>query len=502
MQGIETDVIVVGGGPTGLMLACELALAGAGVIVLDRLPERTDQSKALNLQPRTAEVLEQRGLLAMAQDRSLGNVGDGHFAGLPVVYDGWRTRHPYQVGIPQARVEEVLEERLASYGIEVRRGHELTGFTQDEDGVVATVQGPDGELRLRAGYLAGCDGGRSAVRKALGVGFPGIDATEYGVVADVVLAEVPAAVPKRWTSMRDMLRPRGDRQLTAGLLPLGEPGLYRLAYRGENSKPEDPRAPVPQAELEAALLVAYDEEVTVSEVRWASRFGNGSRQAERYRVGRVLLAGDAAHVHAPAGGQGLNLGVQDAMNLGWKLAAEIAGWAPPGLLDSYHDERHPVGARVLENTRAQGVLMDDGPGPFALRKVFAKLMEQPEVTRYLSGMVSGLDIRYPLDGADHELLGARMPDVDLRVAGQDRQASSLLHHGHGVLLTTMARYGEAARPWAGRVDVVPVPELPGFDAAAVLVRPDGYVCWTAATGDSPTEPVKRLEAALTGWFGV
>jgi flavin-dependent dehydrogenase len=270
-----------------------------------------------------------------------------------------------------------------------------------------------------------------------------------------------------------------------GLMPLGEPGLFRFIYGNRNERPDDMRAPVADAEIVAELQKRYGEETEVAKVVWSSRFSDAARQADRYRVGRVLLAGDAAHIHFPAGGQGLNLGVQDAMNLGWKLAAEVRGRAPEGLLDTYESERHPVGARVLENVHAQKALFPQGPESSALRGLFVELAKNPAVTRQLAGMVSGLDIRYEMDGPAHGLLGARLPDVKLDVDGEQRWASDLMHSGRGVLLTTEARHYD-------QVDVVLVPELPGLDADALLVRPDGYVCWVGLDG---------LDTPIARWFG-
>jgi 2-polyprenyl-6-methoxyphenol hydroxylase-like FAD-dependent oxidoreductase len=477
---MDTDVLVVGSGPTGLMLAGELALAGVRVTVLERLDQRTGQSKALNFQPRTAELLRLRGLLAGAERHAIAKVIDGHFSAIPLTYHGWDTPYPYQVGIPQARVEQVLEERLAELGVKVSYGHELVDFTQDADGVEAVVRGPDGESALRVSYLVGCDGGRGAVRRKLGVGFPGYDGSGYGIVADVVLDDPPASIPVRWTSMRDMMGQAEQQEDFAGTIPLGEPGLFRFVCGNRRHRPEDMRAPVTDEEIVSRIRARHGDDVEVSEVRWASRFSDASRQVDQYRVGRVFLAGDAAHIHFPAGGQGMNLGVQDAMNLGWKLAAELNGWAPEGLLDTYHTERHAIGARVLDNVLAQNALTPGTPESAALRRIFVRLMEFPEVNDYLAGMISGLDIRYDLEGEPHPLLGARLPG-----AGE----VGLLATGRGVLLTSNAEYADLARRHE-RVDVVETSDLPDVDA--VLVRPDGYICWVSPDG---------LESALARWFG-
>ncbi|MEU8478755.1 FAD-dependent oxidoreductase [Streptomyces hygroscopicus] len=502
----STDVVVVGSGPTGLTLAHELALAGVRVIVIDKLADPNEHSKALGLQPRTVEVLDMRGLLGAVLERSLTQVPDAHFAGLPVVmnYRGWGSRHPYGVIIPQDRVEGVLEEALAArYGIEVRRSHELVDLEQDADGVTATVATPHGAVRLRSRYLVGCDGSRSAVRKRLGVAFPGTRTAFSGVVADVTLKKGADALGERPKSIRDLLgvdKAHQDR-MTWPLVPL-QNGLYRVVWgiygRGET----DADRPVTEAEVHDSVRLRYGDAVEVDEIRWLSRFTDSAYQAEHYRRGRVLLAGDAAHVHLPAAGQGLNLGVQDAMNLGWKLAAEVAGWAPAGLLDSYHGERHPIGASVVENTRAQAVLTNPSEEYDGLRAIFVQLLRMGPVSHYLAGMVSGLDIRYPMPGSGtDELTGARMPDPDLTVDGAERPLSTLLRSGRGLLLTTGAtrRWGALADAWAGRVDAVTAAALPDVPADAVLVRPDGYVCW-AATASDDTAP-ERLTDALETWFG-
>ncbi|KOV61147.1 FAD-dependent monooxygenase [Streptomyces sp. MMG1121] len=501
-----TDVLVVGSGPTGLTLANELALAGVRVIVLDKLADPNEHSKALGLQPRTVEVLDMRGLLATVLERSLTQVPDAHFAGLPAVmsYQGWGSRHPYGVIIPQNRVEGVLEEALADrYGVTVQRSHELVDIEQDSAGVTATVTTPGGDIRIRARYLVGCDGGRSAVRKRLGVAFPGTRTAFAGVVADVTLKKGAEAVSARPKSIRDLLGSDKSQQnrMTWPLVPL-QHGLYRVVWGIYGQSEAEANAPATEAEVRQSVAMRYGDAVEIDEVRWLSRFTDSAYQAERYRQGRVLLAGDAAHVHLPAAGQGLNLGVQDAMNLGWKLAAEVNGWAPEGLLDSYHGERHPIGASVVENTRAQAVLTNPAEEYDGLRAIFVRLLKIDDVNHHLAGMVSGLDIRYPIAGSEQdELVGARMPDLDLRVDGGESTVSALLRSGRGVLLTTAAapRFGTLAGPWSDRVDIVTVDALPDYDADAVLIRPDGYVCWAATGAEAAAR--QRLEEALWTWYG-
>lgn len=469
MNELNAEVVVAGAGPTGLMLANELALAGVDVVVLERLPVRTGLSKALNLQPRTAEVLDLRGLLGRAEQRSFATVADGHFAVIPVRYTGWDTRHPYQVGIPQAQVEAALEERLAEQGVKVLRGHELTGFEQDATGVTVTA----GDLRVRAAYLVGCDGGRSAVRKALNLPFEGIEGRGHGVSADVLFRTTPPGAPTEWRSMGNMVTSLSPGKFV-GLIPLGEPNLYRLSYGDRLNRPEDLRAEVPEEEIRAAVRERFGAEAEIDEIRWVSRFSDDSRLVAKYRVGRVLLAGDAAHIHFPAGGQGLNLGVQDALNLGWKLAADLRGRAPAGLLDTYEAERRAVADRVLQNVAAQNALIPLTPDQLALRALFRDLTAIPEVQHKLSGMVSGLDIRYGPEEA-HPATGARLPDFPLG----NGFASDWFHSGKFVLLTktpTAAPHPE--------VVVAEVPDLPWPDLTMVLVRPDGYVASTTGSTEA------------------
>jgi 2-polyprenyl-6-methoxyphenol hydroxylase-like FAD-dependent oxidoreductase len=477
------DVVVAGGGPTGLVLASELRLHGVHVLVLEKAVEPAGYLRALGLHVRSIEIMDQRGLL----ERFLAHGTQyplGGFAGIPAPPPGrLDTAHPYVLGIPQTTTDRLLTERATELGAEIRRGCALVGLGQDDDAVTAELA--DGS-RVRARYLVGCDGGRSTVRALLGVGFPGEPSR-----VDTLLGEMEVAAPPE--TVAAVVAEVRRTQLRFGLGPLGE-GVYRVVVPAAGVA-EDRAVPPTLEEVAQQLRAVAGTDFGVHSPRWLSRFGDATRQADRYRVGRVLLAGDAAHIHPPTGGQGLNLGIQDAFNLGWKLAAEIDGWAPEGLLDSYHAERHPVAADVLENTRAQMELLSPSPGPRAVRRLLAELVEIEEVNRYLVEKITAIGVRYDL-GPGHPLLGRRMRDVQL---GRGR-LYALLHAGRGLLLDRTGRL--SAGGWADRVDhvvdtgaVADGGDVGGEpDFPAVLLRPDGHVAWV---GDDQDD----LAARLPRWFG-
>jgi 3-(3-hydroxy-phenyl)propionate hydroxylase len=481
----EHAVVIAGGGPTGLMLAAELALAEIDVVIVERRAnQEVDGSRAGGLHSRTIEVLDQRGIA----DRFLAE-GQVHpfvgYAGTFLDISDFPTRHNYILALWQSRIEPILAGWVDELGIPILRRREVVGFTQDETGVDVEVSD---DTTLRAEYLVGCDGGRSLIRKTAGIDFPGWDPTASYLIAQVEMDEEPEIG----------MRPEGG-----GIGPVnreeggGPYGVVLLEKHIEHTS-----EPTLQ-DLRETLVAAYGTDYGVHSPTWISRFTDMTRQAASYRKGRVLLAGDAAHVHGPQGGQGLNTGVQDAVNLGWKLAQVVNKTSPDSLLDTYHAERHPVGARVLHNTMAQVALARIDERSQALRDTMMEQLSMDEPRRRIAGMISGLDIHYDL-GEGHPLLGRRMPDLELHTAEGPTRVFALLHDARPVLLNLGARGGFDITAWAARVRLVDakhdgVWELPvlGEVAAppAVLIRPDGHVAWTGDLADP------MLPDALTTWFG-
>lgn len=495
---IEHAVVIAGGGPTGLMLAGELALAGVDAAIVER---RADQnlvgSRAGGLHSRTIESFDQRGIA----DRFLSEgqkVQVAAFAGVRLDLTGFPTRHPYSLGLRQNHIERILAGWIDELKVPVYRGVDVNGFTQDERGVdVELSEGP----ALRAQYLVGCDGGRSLVRKAAGIAFPGSDPTTSNLIAVAELAEPPP----QWGVRRDAVGThalgRVEYEIRDGEIVYADHGpvgiLVTEAQFGASTEPT-------LDDLSAAMIAVYGTDYGVHAATSISRFTDSARQAASYRNGRVLIAGDAAHIHPPDGGQGLQTGVQDAVNLGWKLAQVIKGVSPQSLLDSYHAERHPVGARVLRNTMASIVLRREDERTKALRDTVAELLGMDEPRRRFAADMSGLGIGYDF-GKGHPLLGRRMPDLDLVTDIGPLRVFSLLHAARPVLLNFAKPGGFDIAPCADRVKSIDakydgVWELPAFGAVtaptAVLVRPDGYVAWVGEGG------WQGLAVSLSKWFGV
>ncbi|EOD69873.1 FAD-dependent monooxygenase [Amycolatopsis vancoresmycina] len=472
----ETDVLIAGAGPAGLLLAAELALAGVRTTIVERLPQRPPYCRGFNLNSRALDLLARRGLAD-------GLVAEGHrvphapVTGLPgpLLLDGAATDHPFSLGIPQTRVEEVLEARARELGVEILRGHDLRSFTQSADDVTTVVHNGQFGRTLRSRFLVGCDGGRSTVRKQAGIGFPGVDARWYALLGDVEcdLPYGPSAGPDG-----------------RSLFVIPRPGYVRIVVR-EDAPPSDKDTPVTLERLQAQVDTVLGLHVELREPRWLSRFGDAARLASKYREGRVLLAGDAAHIHPPAGAIGVNVALDDSFNLGWKLAATVRGTAPEGLLDTYHAERHAAGERILANTRAQVAVEEAGAEPWAdlLRRVAA----HPAGNRALAEIITGLDACYEPGG--HPWLGRLAPDVPLLVSGAETRLATLLHAGRPVLLDLTPSGSFAA--WSAGVPVVAASSPSTSDIDAVLLRPDGHVAWVGTPGAGDA----GLAEAVHRWVG-
>jgi 3-(3-hydroxy-phenyl)propionate hydroxylase len=477
----EHAVVIAGGGPTGMMLAAELTLAGTDVLIVERRASfNLESSRSRGLHSRTIEVLDQRGVVDrfLAEGKAMQVQA---FAGVPMDISDFPTRHNYGMALLQSHFERILAGWLYELGVPILREREVTGFTQDDSGVDVALS--DG-TSLRAQYLVGCDGGRSAVRKAAGIDFAGWDPTTRWIIAEVEMEEVPEFGLRGGGG----IGPAEDGRVGVTLI------VPDLDHTDEPSLQD----------VRDALIQVDGTDYGVHNPYWISSFTDMTRQAVAYRSGRVLLAGDAAHVHAPMGGQGLNIGVQDAVNLGWKLAQVVNGTSPVTLLDTYHAERHPVGARVLQNTMAQRAVGSNDARAVALRGILAEVLTMDQPRKYIAAMISGLDVAYDLGGG-HPLLGRRMPDLDLVTAEGPLRVFALLHDARPVLLNLGRPGGFDIAPWAGRVqlidaDYVGVWDLPllGEVAApvAVLIRPDGHVAWV---GDGPDTGSRD---ALNTWFGI
>jgi 2-polyprenyl-6-methoxyphenol hydroxylase-like FAD-dependent oxidoreductase len=485
MDQREHAVVIVGAGPAGMMLAAELALAAVDVVVVERRPDQVlAGSRAGGVGARTVELFDQRGIA----DRFLAE-GQPHqvvmFGGSVLDISGFPTRHPYTLAIFQNRIERIMADWLAELPLAVRYGSEVTGLEQDGGGV--DVQLADG-TSLRGRYLVGCDGGRSLIRQAAGIEFPGWDPTRSNLIAEVEMPDGPE---------REL---RHDATGVHGLHRMEDGTTFRVIVTEQRLQTGS--APTLRT-LSEALIAVFGTDFGARNPTWISRFTDATRQAAAYRDERVLLAGDAAHVHYPAGGQGLSLGVQDAVNLGWKLAQVVNGTSPESLLDTYHAERHPVAARTLRHTMALGALQRRDDRMQALVDEVSELAVMDEPRRHIGGLMSGLDIHYDL-GEGHPLLGRRVPDLDLSTAGGPLRVFELLHEARPVLLNLGEPGSLDPGAWMGRVRLTDAAcaaawELPVIGVvatpAALLIRPDGYVAWVGDGTD------RGLAEALATWFG-
>ncbi|TMF43307.1 MAG: hypothetical protein E6I23_11005 [Chloroflexi bacterium] len=476
----EHSVVIAGGGPTGMMLAAELTLARTDVLIVERRASfKLESSRSRGLHSRTIEVLDQRGVVDrfLAEGKAMQVQA---FAGIPMDISDFPTRHNYGMALLQSHFERILAGWLDELGVPILREREVTGFTQDDSGVDVALS--DG-TSLRAQYLVGCDGGRSAVRKAAGIDFAGWDPTTRWIIAEVEMEEVPEFG----------LRGGG------GIGPAEDGRVGVTLIVPDLDRTDEPTL----QDVRDALIRVDGKDYGVHSPHWISSFTDMTRQAVAYRGGRVLLAGDAAHVHAPVGGQGLNIGVQDAVNLGWKLAQVVNATSPVSLLDTYHAERHPVAARVLQNTMAQRAVGANDERTVALRGILAEVLTMDQPRKHIAGMISGLDVAYDL-GAGHPLLGRRMPDLDLVTASGPLRVFTLLHDARPVLINLAEPGGFDITPWADRVQLINAEyaglwELPVLGAVsaptAVLIRPDGHVAWVGDGTDT------GLRDAMTTWFG-
>jgi 3-(3-hydroxy-phenyl)propionate hydroxylase len=492
----EHAVVIAGGGPTGLMLAGELALAGVDVAILERRPSQVlAGSRAGGLQSRTIEVFDQRGIA----DRFLSEGQVAQVAGFAMIrldISDFPTRHPYGLGLWQNHIERILAGWVGELEVQIHYGIEVTGFAQDDTGV--DVELSDGQS-LRAGYLVGCDGGRSLIRRAAGIEFPGWDPTTSSLIAEVEMTEEPETGIRRTPSGMHAIG-KVEYEIKSGEVIYAKGGTVGVMLTDwQVGNTDEPTL----RDLSEGLIAVYGTDYGIHSPTFISRFTDMTRQAAAYREGRVLLAGDAAHVHSPVGGQGLNTGVQDAVNLGWKLALVVRATAPDTLLDTYHAERHPVAARVLRTTMAQVALMRVDDRIEALRESVSELLSMDEPRKRFAGMMSGLDIHYDL-GEGHPLLGRRMPDLDLVTANGPLRVFTLLHDARSLLLNLGKPGAFDIGPWADRVQLIDaeyagVWELPVLGAVtaptAVLIRPDGYAAWVGE------QTQLGLAESLTTWFG-
>jgi 2-polyprenyl-6-methoxyphenol hydroxylase-like FAD-dependent oxidoreductase len=504
----ETDVIIVGAGPTGLMLAAELRLAGVTPLILERQPHRRDTPKAGGLGGQILESLRYRGLLERFEAACSGPAPAPRFpfGGVYVDLTKLADSPMHALALPQAELEQVLDDRVTELGLDVRRGHEVTAVSQDDTSVSVDVRGPDGPYTVTARYLAGCDGARSRVREWAGIAFPGLTYPEVNRLAQVTLPDTVTRLPGGDLAF-------GGATIRTGFTRTGH-GLFGAAtsadspvvslYTIEDETVEyDDDVPMTVGELQDSVERVLGVRVPIDKPHRLSRFTFQARQAERYRHGRILLAGDAAHLF-PATGVAINAGMTDAINLAWKLAADVHGWAPPGLLDTYHDERHHAGARTMLHTSAQAALRrGHDAAAEALRQVFQELLTDEPAVRRMGALIAGADIRYPLPGdGHHPLAGTFVPDLPLYTDDGETSVAALLHTARPVLLllTDRGDLRTAAEDWRHRVDIrtAKTGERP---ADALLIRPDAYLAWAAAVDAPAGTAASGLRDALTTVFG-
>jgi 2-polyprenyl-6-methoxyphenol hydroxylase-like FAD-dependent oxidoreductase len=501
----DSEVLVVGAGPVGLALAAELEIAGVHAVVVEQLAGPDTLQKARAVGVLGSEALRRRGLGTQLQIRDQSGRGDyrrdmgsnyAHFAWIHKVDApiGGEGNHRVPSLIWQPELERLLTDHATGLGVELLRDHTVTALCHHNTHVHVVLDTPSGQREFRSLYLVGCDGGRSSVRTLAGFDFPGIDSTVLGRVARLRLAH-PESFPAPTDNEHGSLQHTGPHdgwvRVRLNERDADTPG----AHGGDRE-----RSPITVQEIRDAIQRITGVDVAITEIQEGRRFRDNSRQAATYRKGRVLLAGDAAHVHSPLGGQGLNLGIMDAVNLGWKLAAVLRGFGDDELLDTYTRERHPVGAAVLNNTRAQAALLTPTPQVMALREIVSDLMDIPDVKEFLGRMLSGVGVRYPLPydaGTDHELLGGHVPDFVV----DDTTLYAIMSDGRPVLLhiPQAGAIGEAAESWDGRVHIVSALVLGRPDLSAALIRPDGVLAW-AATPSTPPETT-CLKTALHTWFG-
>lgn len=493
---MNKTVLIAGGGPVGLMLACELARAGAETIVIERRRQPNTQSWGVAINSAVVELLDQRGIMDNLRADGL-EFPRAQFAHLWLAPDELSERHPHTFIVPQSQLERRLEEKARQLGTDIRRGQSVVCAKENADGITVGINADSGEYSIQSHYLVGCDGVDSTVRNLAGISFPGENSPFYGLTGDLEFEPGNPIV--------DML---GAHHLPAGLFTLTPtgPGVLRILTGEFGHVPADRHAPVTLDELRSRVKQITGRDLGEPKAHWLSRFDYLTRNASRYRSGRIFLAGDAAHVHFPLGGLALSTGLEDAVNLGWKLAADLGGWAPASLLDSYHDERHPAGAHACMATKAQVALLYPADKIAPLREIIAELIKFKSVNEYLVKMAGGLDVTYPMEhagsganGHQHPLLGRRLHDVQITTPTGPTRAATLLHAGRGVLLAPAGDtvIGSVAADWADRIDVVAAEPGPEVNATALLLRSDGRVAWV---GLDHTDQA-GLRSALTRWFG-